>query len=247
MKKTLISESEKARILGMHYNAMGKTFVSEQVPPTQPVSTTQQTQPSSGSTEPTFTTPESVWADPRFKTVQNYVWPTSKEAQQGITREQKYNSRIMDNLVDYYLNGGTLIGKEALGWKSFDWRAGGELLLQDVICRFPIVEIYKGFNHGFQNTMFEPSTDPCIYITSQKMQVSGPYGNKGTLYISSDDFDAEDKTKNYKQLGVPNGPHIRIIGTVAYYYPTKDTNNSPKRIITTPLVNQKILNLMSGV
>jgi hypothetical protein len=235
MKKFLITESEKSRILGMHYNAMGKTFVSEQVPPTQP---------SSGSTETTFTTPESAWADPRFETVQNFVWPTQKEAQQGITREHKYNSHIMDNLVNYYLNGGTLIGKEALGWKYFDWRTGAELVLQDAICRFPIVEIYKGFNHKFQNTMFESSTDPCIYITSQKMQVAGPYGNKGTLYISSDDL---GKTENYKQLGVPNGPHIRILGTVAYYYPNKDTSNSPKKIITTPLVNQKILNLMSGV
>ena len=236
MKKFVISESEKSRILGMHYNAMGKTLVSEQVPPTQ-----------SASTESTFTTPESAWSDPRFKTEQNYVWPTPKEAQQGITREQKFNGHIINNLVNYYLNGGTLIGKEALGWKYFDWRTGAELTLQDAICRFPIVEIYKGFNHGYQNTMFEPSTEPCIYITSQKMQVAGPYGNKGTLYVSSDDFDAEDKTKNYKQLGVPNVPHIRIIGSKAYYFPNKDTSNFPKRMITTPLTNQEILNLLSGV
>jgi hypothetical protein len=31
MKKFLIAEAEKARILGMHYNAMGKTLVNEQV------------------------------------------------------------------------------------------------------------------------------------------------------------------------------------------------------------------------
>lgn len=238
MKKFLIEDSERERILGMHYNAMGKSLVSEQVPPTQPAS---------ASTEPTFTTLESAWADPRFKTVRNYIWPTSKETQQGITKEQKFNQHVIDNLVKYYLNGGTLIGKEALGWKYFDWRKGAELTLQDSICRFPIVEIYKGFNHGFQNTMFEPGTDPCIYITSQKMQVAGPYGNKGTLYVSSDDFDAENKTKNYKQLGVPNAPHIRIIGSKAYYFPDKDTSNTPNKLITTPLTNNEILNLLSGM
>ena len=36
MKKFLIAESERERILGMHYNAMGKNMVSEQVPPSQP-------------------------------------------------------------------------------------------------------------------------------------------------------------------------------------------------------------------
>lgn len=237
MKKFLIAEAEKSRILGMHYKAMGKSLVSEQVPPAQ----------SSGSTEPTFTTPESAWSDPRFKTEQNYVWPTSKEVQQGITREQKFNQNIINNLVSYYLNGGTLIGKEALGWKYFDWRTGAELTLQDAICRFPIAEIYKGFNHSFQNTFFEPSNESCIFITSAKMQVGGKYGNQGTLYVSSDDFDAADQSKNYKLLGVPNVPHIRMIGSKAYYFPNKDTSNFTKRMITTPLSNEKIINLLSGV
>ena len=33
MKKTLISESERERILGMHYNAMGKELVNEAIDP----------------------------------------------------------------------------------------------------------------------------------------------------------------------------------------------------------------------
>ena len=52
MKKFLLAESEKERILGMHYNAMGKTLVSEQVPPSAPAATTPTTpqkQPSQAS------------------------------------------------------------------------------------------------------------------------------------------------------------------------------------------------------
>jgi hypothetical protein len=52
MKKFLIAESERERILGMHYNAMGKTLVSEQVPPSAPAATTPTTpqkQPSQAS------------------------------------------------------------------------------------------------------------------------------------------------------------------------------------------------------
>lgn len=193
-----------------------------------------------------FPTLESVWADPRLKTSTGL---TAKEHSQGITREQKYNGYIIENLVKYYGDGSSLpIGKEALGWRYFDWNAtGGVLTLQDAICRFPIVEIYKGFNHGFQNTMFEPSNESCIFITSQKMEVNPKYTHKGTLYIPSDDFDATDKTKNYKLLGVPNVPHIRMIGSKAYYCANKDTSNFPKRMITTPLSDMKIVNLLSRV
>lgn len=52
MKKFLIAEAEKSRILGMHYKAMGKSLVSEQVPPAQPAAvtpTTPQKQPSQAS------------------------------------------------------------------------------------------------------------------------------------------------------------------------------------------------------
>lgn len=52
MKKFLLAESEKERILSMHYNAMGKTLVSEQVPPSAPAATTPTTpqkQPSQAS------------------------------------------------------------------------------------------------------------------------------------------------------------------------------------------------------
>lgn len=48
MKKFLIEDSERERILGMHYNAMGKSLVSEQVPPTTPP-TTPQRQPAQAS------------------------------------------------------------------------------------------------------------------------------------------------------------------------------------------------------
>jgi hypothetical protein len=225
-----------------------KSILSEQPGSTPAPAAQPAAQPTQPAAEPTFSTPESAWADPRFKTVQNFVWPTPKESQQGITREQKFNGRIIENLVKYYGDGASLpIGKEALGWKYFDWRTGGELILQDAICRFPIVEIYKGFNHGFQNTMFEPSTQPCIFITSAKVQVAGRYGNQGTLYVSSDDFDAADPSKNYKLLGVPNVPHIRMIGSQAYYFGNKDTSNFPKRMITTPLSNEKIVAALSRV
>jgi hypothetical protein len=45
MKKFLIAEAEKERILGMHYNAMGKTLVSEQNPPSVPTASTPPTTP----------------------------------------------------------------------------------------------------------------------------------------------------------------------------------------------------------
>jgi hypothetical protein len=51
MKKFLITEVEKSRILGMHYNAMGKTLVSEQVPPSQPNTPQKQPQAQVAGTE----------------------------------------------------------------------------------------------------------------------------------------------------------------------------------------------------
>ena len=221
-----------------------KSILSEQQPTPAPAA--QPTQPEQPQTaQPTsFSTLESVWADPRLKT---NVGVTAKEHAQGITREDKYNGIIMENLVSYYGGGASLpIGKNAIGWPAVDYR-NGDLLLQEVSFNFPIVEIYKGFNHGFQNTMFEPSNQPCIYITSAKVQVAGRYGNQGTLYVTSDDFDAEDPSKNYKLLGVPNVPHIRLIGNKAYYFANKDSSNLPKKLTMTPLANAKIVAALSRV
>jgi len=194
-----------------------------------------------------FTTIESCWQDPRLKEIRL----TAQEMQQGISRESKYNDIIFENLRNYYSN--QLIGKNAIGWPNgFRWNDMDLMLSGNTgpLFNFTIQDIFKGKNHNMTNTIWNEGDKECIFICSQKMQAGPTHSNQGTLYLMSSDFDPEDKTKtlnDYKLLGLPKGPHLRIIGSRVYYFKNQYGMPDSRSAVLTPLSDNRIISSITAV
>jgi len=207
-------------------------------------------QPSTTPVEPgTFSSLESVWADPRLK---NNVMVTAGEqkANPNLTRETKYNNIIWENLTKYYGTGTELLGKNAIGWTMpFDF-SQRDLLLQEAITNFKIADIFVGKNHVLQQSSFTPGEQECIYICSEKMYIkprkpNAPAdGHVGNFYIPSSEWDETAMDiKSYYTKGIPKTLHLRIVGTNVYLSNGYVGNiYAPKYKLVCPLSDAGILN-----
>ena len=207
-----------------------------------------------------ISTLESAWADPRLKS--DAVTVTSgeiKTAQQNPgtpipTTPQKKNNIIWENLIKYYGTGAALLGKNAVGWKPFDF-SRQELLLPEAVVNFKIADIFVGKNHVMQGSTFTPGDQDCIYICSEKMYVkprkpeAPADGYVGNFYISPGDWNETAlDIKSYYALGIPKTLHLRIVGTNVFL------SNSyagqvykPAFQVVSPLSDNGILNSLKAV
>ena len=203
---------------------------------------------------------ESAWADPRLKSDAVTVTAGELKAAQAAggkaipTTPMKKNNIIWENLVKYYPTGAALLGKNAVGWKPFDF-SQQELLLPEAVINFKIADIFVGKNHVLQGSTFTPGDQDCIYICSEKMYVkprkpeAPEDGYVGNFYISPGDWNETAlDIKSYYALGIPKTLHLRIVGTNVFV-----SNGyagqvyKPAFQVVSPLSNNGILNSLKAV
>lgn len=179
MKKFLIAEAEKARILGMHYNAMGKKIINEQ---------------------------KMLDFGGVFQALSVSDWFNTPDVtaqwKQGAYRDQEskmkgYNDYVMSkyNEVTPFVQNdpSALIGKTLIVWNP---SVTAELKPSDVVKTFPVSSIYCGNKY---DNVGDTVVKKYIYFFTQPQTV-------GDLTWNQDRTQAYDSKKTNIVPSMVNGP-----------------------------------------
>jgi hypothetical protein len=197
-----------------------------------------------------FPTLESVWADPRLKSSEIMVTAGEQRNNPNITRETKYNNILWENLVKYYGAGTSILGKNAIGWKSPIDFSAQELLLEQAATNFKIADIFVGKDHTLTNAAYTEGQRDCIYICSEKMYVkprkpeAPADGYVGNFYIEPGAWDETAMDiKTYYTRGIPRNLHLKIVAGKVYLATSYNgTYIQPKYELASPLSDIEIVN-----